>query len=189
MSLSVYRPRAAPLSDRELMAKVSTGSVESFSDLYDRFSDRAYRVAYSVCRDEGRAQDAVQEAFVSLWRSRTSYRPEQGTVGGWLLAVVRHRAIDLARSNGQHAARRASDFQLDELPAGDDPVETAVKRDDPQRLQEALAKLPDAQAEVITLAYYGQLSHTEIAAQLGLPPGTVKGRMRLGLQKLRADNA
>lgn len=190
MTLSAYRPRAARLGDRELMAKVSAGSVESFSDLYDRYCDRAYRVAWSVCRDDGRAQEAVQDGLLAVWKSRASYRPQQGTVAAWLLTMVRHRAIDLARSNGKHAVRRASNYQLDGLPAANDPVEAAaVKRDDAQRLQEALARLPDAQAEVITLAYYGQLSHTEIGAQLGLPTGTVKGRMRLGLNKLRADNA
>ena len=189
MTLSAYRPRAARVGDRELMARVSAGSVESFGDLYDRYCDRAYSVAWSVCRDDGRAQEAVQDGLLAVWKSRASYRPQQGSVAAWLLTMVRHRAIDLARSNGKHAARRASDPQLDGLPAADDPVEAAVRRDDAQRLQEALARLPDAQAEVITLAYYGQLSHAEIAAQLGLPTGTVKGRMRLGLNRLRADNA
>ena len=189
MSLSAYRLRVAHLGDCELMAEVSAGSVESFGDLYDRYCDRAYRVAWAVCRDDGRAQEAVQDGFLAVWKSRAGFRPQRGTVAAWLLTMVRHRAIDLARSNGKHAARRASDRQLDELPATDDPVEDVVRRDDAQRLQEALARLPDAQAEVITLAYYGQLSHAEIAAQLSLPPGTVKGRMRLGLQKLRADNA
>lgn len=171
------------------MAEVSAGSVESFGDLYDRYCDRAYHVAWAVCRDDGRAQEAVQDGFLAVWKSRTSFHSQRGTVAAWLLTMVRHRAIDLARRNGKHAARRAGDYQLDWLPASDDPVETAVKGDDAKRLQEALARLPDAQAEVIALAYYGQLSHTEIAAQLGLPPGTVKGRMRLGLQKLRAANA
>ena len=189
MSLSAYRPRATPLGDSELMAKVSAGSVESFGELYDRYCDRAYRVAWAVCRDDGRAQEAMQDGFLAVWKSRTSFRPQRGTVAAWLLTMVRHRAIDLARSNGHHAARRASDYQLDELPARDDPVQAVVRRDDAQRLQGALARLPDAHAEVITLLYYGQLSHTEIAAQLGLPTGTVKGRMRLGLQKLRADTA
>jgi len=169
------------------MAKVSAGSVESFGDLYDRFCDRAYRVARAVCRDDGRAQEAVQDGFLSVWNRRASYRPQQGTVAAWLLTVVRYRAIDIARRDGKHASRRATDDHLERRAGVDDPLETAVKRDDAQRLQAALAMLPDAQTEVITLAYYGQLSHTEIATHLSLPTGTVKGRMRLGLQKLRAD--
>ena len=161
--------------------------MESFVDLYDRYCERAYRVARVVCRDDGRAEEAVQDGFLSVWNSRTDYRPEQGSVAAWLLTVVRYRAIDIARSNDRHASRRASDDQLERRSSVEEPFKTAVKRDDAQRLQASLAMLPDAQAEVITLAYYGQLTHTEIAAHLGLPAGTVKGRMRLGLQKLKAD--
>jgi RNA polymerase sigma-70 factor (ECF subfamily) len=183
----IPRPASFPLSDGDLMAKVSGGSVESFVDLYDRYRDRAYRVARSVCHDDGRAQEAVQDGFLAVWNGRTNFRSQQGSVGAWLLTVVRYRAIDVARSNHRHASRRASDDQLPTHSAWEDPCETAVMREDAQRVQASLATLPDAQAEVITLAYYGQLTHTEIAAQLGLPRGTVKGRMRLGLQKLRAD--
>jgi RNA polymerase sigma-70 factor (ECF subfamily) len=175
------------LSDDDLMAQVSAGSAESFVDLYDRYCDRAYRVARSVCHDEGRAQEAVQDGFLAVWNSRANFRSQQGTVAAWLLTVVRYRAIDAARSNHRHAARRANEDQLTGRSPDEDPAETALKRDEAQRVRASLATLPDAQAEVITLAYYGQLTHTEIAAQLGLPRGTVKGRMRLGLQKLRAD--
>lgn len=175
------------LDDGALMGAVSAGSVEAFEQLYDRFCNRAYGVAYSVCRDEARAQDAVQEAFVSVWTSRTSYRPQRGSVAGWLLTVVRYRAIDVVRRNGNHAAHRASDDRLDERPAPDDVSATVIERDTADRLRASLARLPAEQQEVITLAYYGQLTHTEIATQLRLPPGTVKGRMRLGLQKLRTS--
>jgi RNA polymerase sigma-70 factor, ECF subfamily len=181
------RPRPLPLSDAELMANVSLGNAESFVDLYDRYYVRAYRVARSVCHDDGRAQEVVQDGFLSVWNSRANYRAQQGTVAAWVLTVVRYRAIDAARSNHRHASRRASDDQLITRAAGEDPSETAIRRDEAQRVQASLATLPDAQAEAITLAYYGQLSHTEIAAHLGVPRGTVKGRMRLGLQKLSAD--
>jgi RNA polymerase sigma-70 factor (ECF subfamily) len=179
--------RPAPEREAELMARVSAGSVEGFVDLYDRYRDRAYRVARAVCHDDGLAQEAVQDGFLSIWNSRANYRPEQGSIAAWLLTVVRYRAIDIARSNGRHASRRAEDDQATARSLTDDPLEIAVKHDDAQRLHASLAMLPDAQAEVITLAYYGQLTHIEIAAHLGLPTGTVKGRMRLGLQKLQAD--
>jgi RNA polymerase sigma-70 factor (ECF subfamily) len=175
------------IRDRQLITDVSAGSVNAFAELYDRYCDRAYRVAFSVCRDDGRAQDAAQEAFLSVWNGARSYRPEQGSVSAWLLTVVRNRAIDLARRNDKHDTRRASDDWLDERAALDDVYDTAVKHDDARRLQASLTLLPAAQHEVITLAFYGQLSHTEIATQLGLPAGTIKGRMRLGLQKLRAS--
>ncbi len=179
------RPSAS--DDRQLMGEVSAGSVAAFGELYDRFCQRAYGVAFSICRDEGRAQDAVQEAFLSLWKSRASYRSQRGTVAAWLLTVVRYRAIDVARRDGTHAARWASEDRLDERPAPDDVSKSVIQRNDAGDLRGALALLSDEQREVITLAYYGQLSHTEIAARLGLASGTVKGRMRLGLKKLRAN--
>jgi RNA polymerase sigma-70 factor (ECF subfamily) len=178
---------SAALGDSQLMGEVSAGSVEAFGELYDRYCARAYGVALSVCRDEGRAQDAVQDGFLSVWKSRATYRAQQGTVAAWLLTVVRHRAIDLTRRNEKHDAYRASDDQLDACSAPDDLCGTAIKRDDADRLHASLALLPDVQHEVISLAYYSQLSHAEIATRLGLPAGTVKGRMRLGLQKLRAN--
>ena len=184
--LSRTRPSIAR-SDNELMADVIAGSVEGFGELFDRYCDRAYRVAWSVCRDDARAQDTVQGAFLSVWTSRGSYRPGRGTVAAWLLTVVHHRAIDLVRRDGSYDSRRASDDQRDAHPDGDDVCEKAINRDHADRLQASLAMLPQAQQEVIILAYWGQLSHTEIAAQLDLPAGTVKGRMRLGLEKLRTS--
>jgi len=130
----------------------------------------------------------VQEAFVSIWRSAATYQSRQGTVAAWLLAIVRYRAIDIARRNETHTARRASDDALATL-AGPGEAELAMTRADAQHLLVPLAQLPDAQREVITLAFYGQLTHAEIAAHLRLPPGTVKGRMRLGLEKLRESLA
>jgi RNA polymerase sigma-70 factor (ECF subfamily) len=185
VAVSLRRGNLAALQDPELMLEVSAKSVEAFGELYDRYCDRAYRVARSICRDDGGAQDAVQEAFLSVWRNRASYQSQRGTVAAWLLATVRYRAIDLMRINGKHLARGAEEAQLEAHPAPDDVPEKAIHRDEAGRLRARLSMLPDAQQEVITLAYYGQLSHIEIAAQLGLPTGTVKGRMRLGLQKLR----
>lgn len=175
---------SATVTDSQLMGEVSSASVEAFAELYDRYCDRAYRVAFSVCRDDGRAQDAVQEAFLSVWKTRSSYRPDQGTVAAWLLTVVRYRAIDLVRRNANHATYRANEDELDSLRSPDDVCEKVIQREAADRLQASLALLPDVQQEVITLAFYGQLSHAEIASRIHLPAGTVKGRMRLGLQKL-----
>jgi RNA polymerase sigma-70 factor (ECF subfamily) len=173
--------------DAELMDGVSVGNVKAFTTLYDRYCHRAYSVALSVCRDDGRAQDAVQDAFLSLWNSRASYHPQRGTATAWLLTVVRYRAIDLARSHGGHEHRRAGDEQLQHHAGPDDILQETIDREQADHLHVSLALLPVLQEQVITLAFYGQLSHTEIATQLGLPPSTVKGRMRLGLKKLRAD--
>jgi RNA polymerase sigma-70 factor (ECF subfamily) len=134
-----------------------------------------------------RAQEAVQDAFLAVWRGAGSYTAARGTVAAWLMTVVRHRAIDVDRRNGHHARHRASEDELDEMPSGDDGPGDVITRDDAARLHASLAMLSDVQQEVIILAFYGELSHSEIAARLGLPAGTVKGRMRLGLHKLRAD--
>ena len=172
------------MSDGELMGQVDVGVVAAFSEIYDRFWSRAYRVALSVCHDEGYAQDAVQDAFISIWTSPASYRSQRGTVAAWLLTGVRYRAIDITRRNAGLTVRCGSSDGLLERPAPDDVSETVIARDRGARLRDALTQLPDRQREVIALAYYGELSQTEIAAHLGLPTGTVKGRMRLGLDKL-----
>jgi RNA polymerase sigma-70 factor, ECF subfamily len=158
-----FRPASASaLDDSGLMAAVSAGERAAFAELYDRFGTRAYHVAYSVCGDQGRAEDAVQEAFVSIWQTRMSYRPPPGTVAAWLLSSVRRRALDIASRN--------------ESPAGPRPPTL-------------LARLADTHQEVITLALCGELTHTEIAAQLELPVDSVKAQMRLGLKQLRAAAA
>ena len=180
---------AAPASssDVDLMLRVQAGDSDAFGALYDRLGTRAYRLAYSIARDDSRAEDIVQEAFMSVWRSRARYQPEAGSVVGWVLGTVRHRAIDAVRVHGRHDSRRADDEQLDEtVPAPGSLEDTAVERDQAAQLRDTLARLPAAQRDVIALAYFGELSASEIADELSLPLGTVKGRMRLGLTKLRA---
>ena len=183
----VGRDRSA-LHDDQVMAAVKAGSIAAFNVLYERYCDRVYRVARSICRDDGRAQDAVQEAFISIWRTRANY-DDRRTVAPWVLTVARNRAIDVARRNETHAVRRAGDNRLEDVPAAGAIAKQVVANDQARDLLSALAKLPDAQREVITLAFYGQLTHTEIAAHLNLPLGTVKGRMRLALDRLRQDIA
>lgn len=184
---SGIREDAVARDDHRLIERLATGDADALADLYDRYSERAFRVARSVCRDEGRAQDAVQEAFLSAWHTSEFYRPALGTVASWLLGAVRHRAVDVARRNGRHAGQRADLHSLDTERAPTDVAAEAVTKAHAQHLQVLLARLPEAQREVIVLAYYGELSNAEIADHLELPLGTVKGRMRLGLQKLRAD--
>jgi RNA polymerase sigma-70 factor, ECF subfamily len=177
----------AAIDDDQVMAGVKAGSVDAFGVLYDRYCDRAYRIAWSVCRDDGRAEEAVQEAFGSIWKTRATYGPQIGAVAPWVLSVVRYRAIDIARSNGRQVADRASDDVLHTIRAPDSGADEVAADAEPRDLLRLLAELPDAQREAITLAFYGHLTHSEIAAHLGLPAGTVKGRMRLGLQRLRGE--
>ncbi len=188
--MSLEQPTlGAPLAldDGELLAEMVSGSPEAFDELYHRFYARARRVAWSVCRDAATAEDAVQEGFIAVWRHAGSYRSELGTVAAWLLSVVRYRAIDVARANSKHAAKLAGEEQPVPHPVSRALADEVVERDTSTSLRARLRLLPDAQRQVVTLAFYGQLSHSEIAAKLQLPPGTVKGRMRLGLQRLRDD--
>jgi len=177
------------LSDAEVMEEIVAGSAGAFEELYDRYSARAFRIARSVCRDYGAAEDAVQEAFVSIFKHRSSYQSQRGTVAAWVLMVALSRAIDVSRVRARHATRRASDDALAALPEPADVMEQAGARIDATPVRIALAALPEEQREAITLAYYGELTYTEIAEHLGIPFGTVKGRIRLGLNKLRLDFA
>jgi RNA polymerase sigma-70 factor (ECF subfamily) len=171
------------------MEEIVAGSSDAFEELYDRYSARAFRIARSVCRDYGAAEDAVQEAFVSIFKNRASYQSQRGTVAAWVLMVALSRAIDVSRVRATHATRRANHDTLAALLEPGDVMEQAGARIDAARVRTALAALPDEQREAITLAYYGELTHTEIAERLGIPFGTVKGRIRLGLNKLRLDFA
>jgi RNA polymerase sigma-70 factor, ECF subfamily len=173
--------------DNELMRRIQAGSHEAFAQLYDRYADRAYRVARAVTVDALLAEDAVQEGFAAIWKARATYRPEHETAAPWLMTVVRHRAIDVNRRNATVQSHSAGDASLEGHQSRDDVAAEAAERVDSRDLKTLLMRLPDAQREVIVLAFYGELTHTEIAAQLDVPVGTVKGRMRLGLHKIRGQ--
>lgn len=178
---------SADLGDAELMLLVQTDEVDAFEVLFDRFALRAYRVAHAIARNDARTEDIVQDAFLSIWRTRASYRPERGTVVAWLMGIVRNRAIDSLRLNVRHDIRRADEGLIDQRTHSCAPEHTVAERDQAAHLRSIMAQLPDAQRDVIALAYFGELSTTEIAGELSLPLGTVKGRMRLGLEKLRGE--
>lgn len=127
-----------------------------------------------------------RNAFISIWPTRANCE-DCRTVAPWVLTVARNRAIDIARRNERDAVHRAGDDRLDDVPPAGVIAEQVIADDRARHLLSALAKLPDAHREMITLAFYGQLTHTEIAAHLKLPLGTVKGRMRLALTRLRGD--
>lgn len=172
------------------MASAQADDTEAFAQLYDRHATRAFRVACAVCGDTSHAEDVVQEGFLAIWRNRASFRPETGTFQAWSMKIVKNRAIDFSRRAASRPPMQRADWDQREPPDIDSspvsPQDQVIARSESEALLASLGRLPKAQAEVIVLAYYGELSHTEIAAQLGLPTGTVKGRMRLGLEKLRA---
>jgi len=173
-------------SDAALMREVKAGSRVALGALYARFAPPAYRAAMSVCHDHDCAQDAVQDAFVAIWRSRASYRFERGPVVHWAMSIVRHRAIYLARHRSLGRGLNEGTTRLEEQAAEDDVPGEFASREDAEQLKLQLARLPQTQQQVIQLAFFNDLTHREIARRLALPPGTVKGRVRLGLRKLRA---
>jgi RNA polymerase sigma-70 factor, ECF subfamily len=178
---------ALKLTDATLMREVQAGERPALGELYDRFAPRAYSTALSVCHDRECAQDAVQDAFISMWSSRATYEPSRGTVAGWVMNIVRHRAIYLARHRSTAANRDERGARLDQEPAPDDVPTDFAAHAEIEQLTELLARLPPAQREVIRLGFYDGLTHQQIARQLALPPSTIKGRMRLGLTKLRTE--
>lgn len=174
-------------TDNELIVRMQAGDVTAFAALYDRYCERALRVAWMVSGDRTRAEEAVQEAFGAIWSSRATYRPQRPSAAGWILTVVRNRAIDGARREATVHCHSTDHGAIDTYPAAHDVAAEAVDRVAACELKVLVGRLPDAQREVIVLAFYGQLSHTEIAAALDVPLGTVKARMRRGLHALRDE--
>ena len=194
---SVFRPSLSSrssdlrsIADEDLMAMVRDGEVRAFDVIFDRHSGAAYSLAYRMCGRQTMAEDVVQEAFVSLWRSGARYDRARGSVRSWVLSVVHNRAIDAFRKEAAKSARDVRDDGLAERLEADIRTDReAERRDDARQVRSALDELPTEQRQVIELAYFGGFTHTEIADMLSLPAGTVKGRMRLGLSKLRVTLA
>lgn len=175
------------LADEDLIELVRGGEPRALGVIFDRHSGPAFSLAYRMCGRRTVAEDIVQEAFVSLWRTGARYDRSRGSVRSWVLAVVRNRAIDSFRSESSRADREVCDDGIAmELAAPERTDAEVERRYDALRVRGALEDLPGEQRRVIELAYFGGFTHTEIAQILELPPGTVKGRMRLGMTRLRA---
>jgi RNA polymerase sigma factor (sigma-70 family) len=176
-------------SDELLLERISRGDSDALGVLYDRYARIAIAVAYRVLGEHGVAEDVVQEAFLAVWRRVDSFDVSRGNVRSWLLTIVRNGAID--RRRGRHA-RALQDTALDDVAfrlatGGEETFDTVASSVEAERVREALATLPPDQREAIELAYFGGLTHQEIAQRTGAPLGTIKGRMRLGLHKLRGS--
>ena len=174
------------LADEELMQLVRDGEARAFEVVFDRHGGACFSLAYRMCGRRAMAEDVVQEAFLSLWRGGARYDRTRGSVRSWVLAVVHHRAIDALRRGLVRDSRDVAEQGIAERLAGPDSTEAeVVRRDEAQTVRFALAVLPAEQRAVIELAYFGGFTHVQIAEMLELPIGTVKGRMRLGLTKMR----
>lgn len=171
------------LSDEALVALVARSSEEALAEVYDRFGGVAYGVALRIVRDRSLAEDAVQEAFMAVWRSAPRFVPERARASTWILTLVHRRAVDLVRRQERRRAEPlAEDFETE---GGDSTEEATLRGFDRERIQAALRRLPDQQREALELAYYGGFTQSELAEKLGQPVGTIKSRMFNGLGRLR----
>jgi len=191
MPLLRHREQPSPaslreLADEDLMALVRHGEARAFEVIYDRHCNVAFSLAYRICGTRPAAEDVVQESFLSLWRSGARYDRTRGSVRTWVLGIVHNRSIDWLRRSLGHERRRAGDEGLEERFEAPEHTDVEVaRRDEAREIRAALDELPDEQSRVIELAFYGGYTHSEIAELLDTPIGTIKGRMRLGMEKMR----
>jgi RNA polymerase sigma-70 factor, ECF subfamily len=172
-------------ADEDLMGLVDVGDAEALAALYDRHGRMAYSLAYRMMGEKQEAEDVVQEAFIKVWRSAGGYRVGRGSVRTWILSIVHNRGIDQIRS---HARRGKMQDKVEASAPTSEPSEAFAeswKNAQQEQVREALNTLPHEQLKILELSYFSGHTHAEIAEHLELPLGTVKGRMRLGLQKLR----
>jgi RNA polymerase sigma-70 factor, ECF subfamily len=173
------------LADEDLISLVGEGDAEAFATLYDRHARAAYSLAYRMMGERQAAEDLVQDALLKVWRSAASYRAERGSVRTWILSIVHNRGIDQLRSL---ASRRRTQKKVEVSTPRSQPSEAfteAWHNSQREQVREALGTLPPEQLKILELAYFSGYTHVEIAELLGLPLGTVKGRMRLGLKKIK----
>jgi RNA polymerase sigma factor (sigma-70 family) len=172
------------LSDEALVALLERGEEVALAELYDRYGQIAFSLAYRMLRNETLAEDAVQEAFLTVWRNAARFVPERAKASTWLLTIVHRRAVDVVR---REERRRTEPFVpgVEAASAEGSAADAAWLRLQRERVQDALRRLPDEQREALELAYYGGFTQSELAERLGQPLGTIKSRMFAGLSRLR----
>lgn len=180
-------PSGDSRTDEEILVAIQQRDDAALGVLYDRHGRLAFALAYRVVGERGAAEDIVQEAFLAVWRRATSFRPDRGTPRSWLMAIVHNAAIDRRRGRFK---REQSDVQLDEVAFrletdAEDTFATVAGTLDAEQVRAALLTLPVEQRQAIELAFFTGLTHQEISNKTGMPLGTVKSRMRLGLRKMR----
>jgi len=173
------------MADEELISLAQSGNPGAFAALYDRHSRSAYSLAYRMMGEKQSAEDLVQEVFLKVWRNSGSYRADRGSVRTWILSIVHNRGVDQLRST---ASRRRTQDKVQAAAPKSQPSEAFTetwRNSQRDQVREALKTLPDEQLKILELAYFSGYTHVEIAGLLDLPLGTVKGRMRLGLRKIK----
>lgn len=177
-------PLAAAYTDEELLERIRVRNVDALEALYDRHSKAAFALAYRILGNREIAEEVTQDAFMSVWRQAATYKPGMGKVRPWLLSIAHHRAIDRTR----RVADRNAGVSLDEAwmkPSADDVFGEVYQGLQREQIKQALAELPLEQRTAINLAYFNGNTYVEIAEMMDVPVGTVKSRVRLGLEKLK----
>lgn len=169
----------------ELLQSVAAGDQQAFARLYDMLSSRVFGLILRVLVDRSQSEEVLQEVFLEIWQSAAKFAPNRGQGRSWVLTIAHRRAVDRVRSAQASADRDARVGLRDLETPRDDVAESVEMRMEARRVAEAVAALPEAQREAITLAYYGGYSQSEIAALVGSPLGTIKTRMRDGLSRMR----
>ena len=175
------------LSDEVLLARAASGRQDAVAVLFDRYQGSMYGLALRITGDDAAAQDAVQDAFVSIWRNASRFDAERATARSWMLAIAHHRAIDVVRRRRPITTLPDSDAVTTPALMRPDVWTEVVERLDAVTVRQALDRLSSVQREVLELAYFGGLTQQDIAARTGTPLGTVKSRARLGLLALRTE--
>jgi len=173
------------LADEDLISLVEAADAEAFATLYDRHSRAAFSLAHRMMGERQASEDLAQDAFLKVWRGASSYRAERGSVRTWILSIVHNRGIDQLRSQ---ASRRRAQEKIEASAPRSQPSEAfteTLRNSQRDQVRQALNTLPPEQLKILELAYFSGYTHVEISDLLGLPLGTVKGRMRLGLKKVR----
>jgi RNA polymerase sigma-70 factor, ECF subfamily len=178
----------ADATDEELVGDVVDGAGPAFAALYDRYGRRAYSLARRVCADDGLAEDVVQEAFLAFWRAPDRFDPQRGRFSTWMLTLVHHRAVDAVRRQsaiGRRTVPQPENGEERSASTGPGADLDALAAVEAGHIRAALDRLPQDQRTALALAYFGGFTQREVAAQLGVPLGTVKSRMFTGIRRLR----
>lgn len=173
-------------TDQELMGRVAAGDTRAFEAIYDRYSRQAYSLARRITGQVAGAEEAMQDAFLALWREASRFDPERASLATWLLTLVRYRSIDSLRRNvPRDLGRVLTEGAAERIEAPQCTEDQVIALQESEQALRLVAELPPEQREVIDLAYFAGYTQQEIAVRVGIPLGTVKGRARLGLLKLR----
>jgi RNA polymerase sigma-70 factor (ECF subfamily) len=171
------------LADARAIERLAKGDDDALAELYERYANLVHSMAWRILRDPQLAEECTSDVFLGVWKKAKNYDPARARVSTWIFTITRNRAIDIARHrNARPADLRA---EIDMPGSAPDPSDLAIQADQAQRFAGAIAELPDTQSEVIQLAFIHDLTHAQIAERLDLPLGTVKGRVRLGMERLK----